>query len=228
MQTLKNDWEPLLERERKKDYFRMLDQKVQDAYEKERVFPEKSKIFAALEETPLEDTKVVILGQDPYHGEDQAHGFSFSVQPGIKIPPSLRNIYKELENDLGITAPDHGFLVHWAHQGVLLLNDVLTVKAHEPHSHKGIGWEIFTDAVVDQLNKRDRPVVFMLWGKHAQKKGSSIDHDKHLVIQSSHPSPFAAHRSFFGSRPFSRANDFLREKNLNPVDWKLPTATNQY
>ncbi|MYL19356.1 uracil-DNA glycosylase [Halobacillus litoralis] len=222
--TMKNDWEPLLEQEKKKPYFQQLQEKIAKEYEQKEVFPDLEHVFAAMKGTALADTKVVILGQDPYHNEGQAHGFSFSVLPHVTIPPSLRNIYKELENDLHIPKPEHGCLRAWAAEGVLLLNDVLTVRAHEPHSHKGIGWEKFTDAVIQQVNERERPAVFLLWGKHAQKKGSFIDRERHLVLESPHPSPFAAHRGFFGSRPFSKANDFLKEQGEDPVNWKLPAA----
>ncbi|MGV2620214.1 uracil-DNA glycosylase [Halobacillus sp. ACCC02827] len=219
---LNNDWNELLEEEKEKDYFLQLKQKLNEEYKEHRVYPAKSEILNALAFTPREATKVVILGQDPYHGKGQAHGFSFSVRPDVTIPPSLRNIYKELHHDLDIPAPNHGCLLHWAEQGVLLLNDVLTVREKQPNSHKGIGWERFTDAVIEILNQRERPVVFLLWGKHAQKKGASIDTEKHMVIASPHPSPFAAHRGFFGSKPFSRVNEFLKKHGEEPIDWKLP------
>lgn len=219
-----NDWEDLLNEEFKKDYFKELQSTVETEYKVNAIQPAYDEVFQALQSTPYASTKVVILGQDPYHGKDQAHGLSFSVRPGNRIPPSLRNIYKELKEDLGVQPPDHGSLRSWAEQGVLLLNDVLTVREGEANSHRGLGWETFTDAVIQSLNERKKPVVFFLWGKHAQKKGAFINREKHLVLTSSHPSPFAAHRSFFGSRPFSQANKFLIKNAMDPVDWSLPPA----
>lgn len=186
-----------------------------------RIFPNSSDWFRALDLTPPERVRVVILGQDPYHGEGQAHGLCFSVQPGVKVPPSLVNIYKELKSDLGIDPPGHGFLEHWAKQGVLLLNNCLTVEMGLAASHKGRGWERFTDAVVAQVNALPDPVVFMLWGSHAQKKAASVD-PRHLVLKSVHPSPLSAHGGFFGSRPFSQANAFLRAHGRGEIDWALP------
>ncbi|MCO6186500.1 uracil-DNA glycosylase [Rhizobium sp. L1K21] len=188
------------------------------------IFPKGSEYFRAMDLTPLEDVKVVILGQDPYHGDGQAHGLCFSVQPGVRIPPSLVNIYKELQSDLGIAPVRHGFLESWAKQGVLLLNSVLTVERGRAASHQGQGWEKFTDAVIRQVNELDHPVVFMLWGSYAQKKASFVDTRKHLVLKSPHPSPLSAHNGFFGSRHFSKANAFLRENGLGEVDWKLPES----
>ena len=186
-----------------------------------RIFPKSSDWFRALDLTPPESVRVVILGQDPYHGEGQAHGLCFSVQPGVKVPPSLVNIYKELKSDLGIDPPGHGFLEHWAKQGVLLLNNCLTVEMGLAASHKGRGWERFTDAVVAQVNALPDPVVFMLWGSHAQKKATSVA-SRHLVLKSVHPSPLSAHGGFFGSRPFSQANAFLRAHGRGEIDWALP------
>lgn len=186
-----------------------------------RIFPKGSDWFRALDLTPPERVRVVILGQDPYHGEGQAHGLCFSVQPGVKVPPSLVNIYKELKSDLGIDPPNHGFLEHWAQQGVLLLNNCLTVEMGLAASHKGRGWERFTDAVVAQVNALPDPVVFMLWGSHAQKKAASVD-PRHLVLKSVHPSPLSAHGGFFGSRPFSQANAFLKANGRGEIDWALP------
>jgi uracil-DNA glycosylase len=186
-----------------------------------RIFPKGSDWFRALDLTPPESVRVVILGQDPYHGEGQAHGLCFSVQPGVKVPPSLVNIYKELKSDLGIDPPGHGFLEHWANQGVLLLNNCLTVEMGLAASHKGRGWERFTDAVVAQVNALPDPVVFMLWGSHAQKKAASVD-PRHLVLKSVHPSPLSAHGGFFGSRPFSQANAFLKANGRGEIDWALP------
>jgi len=191
-----------------------------------RIFPRGPEWFRALDLTPLEDVRVVILGQDPYHGPGQAHGLCFSVQPGTRIPPSLVNIYKEMESDLGIPPARHGFLEHWAKQGVLLLNAVLTVEMGRAASHQGRGWERFTDAVIRLVNERARPAVFMLWGSHAQKKAAFVDSiergGRHLVLRAPHPSPLSAHTGFFGSRHFSQANDFLRSRGEKPIDWALP------
>jgi uracil-DNA glycosylase len=219
---IKNDWPLYLENEFNAPYMVELQAWLEDKYKVETVYPEKEHIFNALNYTSYEQTKVVILGQDPYHGPQQAHGLSFSVQPGIKIPPSLKNIYKELEADVGAPIPDHGSLVSWARQGVLLLNAVLTVEKGQPNSHQGMGWERFTDAVIAVMNEREKPVVFMLWGKYAQEKAGAIDTDKHLVISSAHPSPFAARKGFFGSKPFSRANAFLENTGSEPIDWNIP------
>lgn len=185
------------------------------------VYPSNDNIFRALELTPIEDVKVVILGQDPYHGAGQAHGLSFSVQKGVKIPPSLRNIYKELHDDIGMDIPTHGFLEGWAKQGVLLLNTCLTVEAGQAASHQGKGWEEFTDQVIEQVNALDTPVVFMLWGSHAQKKSSMIDDNKHLVLTAPHPSPLSAHRGFLGCGHFSKANDFLMKSGRGIIEWSV-------
>lgn len=217
-----NDWGPLLQPEMEKPYYRELRKKLAAEYRQHRVYPDMYHIFQALRLTSYEAVKVVILGQDPYHGYGQAHGLSFSVLPGVKTPPSLQNIYKELRDDLGCTIPSHGFLEHWAKQGVLLLNAVLTVREGQPNSHKGLGWERFTDAVIAALNERERPVVFILWGRHAQEKASFIDRSRHYVIASPHPSPFSAHNGFFGSRPFSRTNAFLRSIGETEIDWQIP------
>jgi uracil-DNA glycosylase len=184
-----------------------------------RIYPAEENIFRALELTPLQDVKVVILGQDPYHGEGQAHGLSFSVPEGVKIPPSLVNIYKELQSDLGITPPPSGLLEHWTRQGVLLLNSVLSVEAGRAGSHQGKGWEAFTDAVIAAVNGQDKAVVFMLWGSYAQKKAAFVDADKHLVLKSVHPSPLSAYRGFFGCKHFSKANDFLGAQEQVPIKW---------
>ncbi len=188
------------------------------------IFPKGADYFRALDLTPLEQVRVVILGQDPYHGDGQAHGLCFSVQPGIKPPPSLVNIYKELETDLGIARPGHGHLTHWAQQGVLLLNSVLTVERGLAGSHQGKGWEAFTDAVISAVNSKPEPVVFLLWGAYAQKKAAFVDTTRHLVLKAAHPSPLSAHNGFFGCRHFSKANAFLTEKGYAPVDWALPSA----
>ncbi len=187
-----------------------------------RIFPKGSEYFRALDLTPLDQVKAVILGQDPYHGEGQAHGLCFSVQPGVRTPPSLVNIYKEMQADLGIARANHGFLEHWAKQGVLLLNSVLTVEMGRAASHQGKGWELFTDAVVRIVAAKETPVVFLLWGAYAQRKAGFVDQSRHLVIKSAHPSPLSAHNGFLGSRPFSKANAFLEAKGRGAIDWALP------
>lgn len=217
-----NDWEQVLEAELNEPYYKQLNAFLTDVYETKTVYPDRSHIFNALQYTPYEQTKVVILGQDPYHGPKQAHGLSFSVQPGVKIPPSLKNIYKELQEDIGCPIPEHGSLLSWAKQGVLLLNTVLTVEEGTPNSHQGLGWERFTDRIIAALNERDKPVVFILWGKHAQQKTGMIRADKHYIIESPHPSPFAARKGFFGSRPFSRTNEYLRLIGSPEIDWCVP------
>lgn len=186
-----------------------------------QIFPRANHWFHALDSTPLDDVRVVILGQDPYHGPGQAHGLCFSVQEGVKTPPSLVNIYKELEADIGIPPPNHGNLDKWAKQGVLLLNAVLTVEAHQAGSHQGKGWEKFTDAVIRLVDMRPQPSVFILWGSYAQKKAGFIDSNKHLVLKSVHPSPLSAHRGFFGSKPFSKTNAFLQQQGMDPIDWQV-------
>lgn len=222
MGILKNDWAPLLESEFAQPFYLQLRQFLVDEYRTRVIYPDQYDIFNALHLTPYEKTKVVILGQDPYHGRGQAHGLSFSVKPGVAAPPSLQNIYKELQADLGCPIPNHGYLVKWAEQGVLLLNAVLTVREGTPNSHKGIGWETFTDRVIERLNQREEPIVFILWGKHAQEKGERITASHHLIIRSPHPSPFSANRGFFGSRPFSRTNAFLRSIGRTEIDWQIP------
>jgi uracil-DNA glycosylase len=187
-----------------------------------RIFPEQGNWLRALELTAFEKVRVVILGQDPYHGEGQAHGLCFSVQPGVRTPPSLRNIYKELRSDLGIEAREHGFLEHWAEQGVLLLNSVLTVEMGRAGSHAKRGWERFTDAIIHAINAKQEPVVFMLWGAYAQKKAEFVDRARHLVLTAAHPSPLSARNGFFGCRHFSKANAFLEERGRDPIDWALP------
>lgn len=187
-----------------------------------RIFPKGSEWFRALDLTPLEKVRVVIIGQDPYHGEGQAHGLCFSVQPGVRIPPSLVNIYKEMQSDLGIPPARHGFLEHWAKQGVLLLNAVLTVEMAQAASHQGKGWEKFTDAVIRLVNAREEPCVFLLWGAYAQRKAAFVDTSRHLVLKSAHPSPLSAYNGFFGSRPFSQTNAFLEAHGQAPIDWALP------
>lgn len=219
---LKNDWAPLLEGEFQKPYYLELRKFLIEEYRNHIVYPDMYDIYAALHLTGYADTKVVILGQDPYHGPGQAHGLSFSVKPGVPAPPSLQNIFKELKDDLGCYIPNNGYLRHWAEQGVLLLNTVLTVRANQPNSHRGMGWEQFTDKVISLLNEREQPVVFILWGSHAQQKLQKIDTSRHFVIRSPHPSPLSAHRGFFGSRPFSRTNQFLRQIGCDEIDWQIP------
>ncbi|MBP1154756.1 MULTISPECIES: uracil-DNA glycosylase [unclassified Paenibacillus] len=219
---LKNDWADLLGEEFQEAYFIGLEQFLKQEYGLHTVYPIMHDIFNALHYTSYADTKVVILGQDPYHGPGQAHGLSFSVKPGMPAPPSLQNMFKELKSDLGYTIPDNGYLVRWAEQGVLLLNTVLTVRAGEANSHKGKGWESFTDRVIRLLNQREEPVVFILWGSHAQKKMELITEGRHCILRSVHPSPLSAHRGFFGSRPFSSANAFLQSIGNPPIDWQIP------
>ncbi|MEQ6334928.1 uracil-DNA glycosylase [Sphingobium sp. MK2] len=187
-----------------------------------RIFPKGSEYFRALDLTPLDQVKVVILGQDPYHGEGQAHGLCFSVQPGVRTPPSLVNIYKEMESDLRVPRAGHGFLEHWARQGVLLLNSVLTVEMGRAASHQGKGWELFTDAIVRLVAQKEEPVVFLLWGAYAQRKAGFVDQSRHLILKSAHPSPLSAHNGFLGSRPFSQANAFLEAQGRGGIDWALP------
>ena len=213
------NWHHYIGEELEKDYFKKLSQFLMLEYERETIFPKKEDIFNAFHYTPYEETKVVILGQDPYHGPNQAHGFSFSVKPNVAIPPSLRNIFKELNADLDIPIPNHGFLVNWANQGVLLLNTVLTVRAHQANSHRGKGWEMFTDEVIKVLNERKQPIVFILWGKNAQDKKAMIDSRKHFILEAPHPSPLSAHRGFFGSKPFSKTNQFLQSIGKEPINW---------
>ena len=216
-----NDWDEILKDEWTKDYYLNLRKNLINEYKKYTVYPNMFDIFNALKKVSYEDCKVVILGQDPYHGKGQAHGFSFSVKKGVKIPPSLLNVYKELRDDLGLYIPDNGNLEKWADQGVLLLNSTLTVRAGSPNSHKDLGWSILTDEIIKKLNKREKPIVFILWGRFAQSKEIFLTNPNHLIIKSSHPSPFAAHRGFFGSRPFSRTNDFLLKNNMSPIDWQI-------
>lgn len=219
-----NDWQTVLGSEFEKPYYRKLRQFLKEEYETKTIYPAKEDIFNALHYTSYEDVKVVLLGQDPYHGPNQAHGLSFSVQPGVKAPPSLRNIFKELQDDLGLPIPPDGYLKSWADKGVLLLNTVLTVRDGEAHSHKGVGWETFTDTVIQSLNEKDEPVVFLLWGRPAQSKLPLIDTTKHHVLTSAHPSPLSARRGFFGSKPFSKTNELLRSAGRSEIDWSLPNA----
>jgi uracil-DNA glycosylase len=221
-QILKNDWAPILQDEFAKPYYLQLREFLKYEYSNFIVYPDMYDIFNALHYTSFSDVKVVILGQDPYHGPNQAHGLSFSVKPGVPHPPSLRNIFQELQNDLGYPIPNSGSLVPWTRQGVLLLNTVLTVRAGQAHSHKGKGWEIFTDRVIESLNEKPDPVVYILWGSAAQSKQKLIDTTKHYIVKSPHPSPLSAHRGFFGSKPFSKTNAYLRMIGKTEIDWALP------
>lgn len=218
---LKNDWDPLLSGEFQKDYYKKIHNFLVKEYKTKTVYPDMYDIFNALHFTQYKDVKVVILGQDPYHGPNQAHGLSFSVKPGNKIPPSLLNIYKELQSDLGCFIPNNGYLKKWADQGVLLLNATLTVEGGKANSHQKIGWSIFTDKIISLLNKREDPIVFILWGNNAIKKKSLITNPIHYIIQSVHPSPLSASRGFFGSKPFSKTNNFLIKMNKKPIDWQI-------
>ena len=222
MSMLTNDWSLALKDEFNKPYYRDLYRFVKEEYSTKVVYPPADDIFNALHLTPLKDVKVLILGQDPYHNEHQAHGLSFSVLPDQKdIPPSLQNIYKELQEDLGCYIPNNGYLKKWADQGVLMLNTVLTVRAHEPNSHQGRGWENFTDAIIQAVNQKDEPVVYMLWGRPAQSKVPMLTNPKHLILKAPHPSPLSAYRGFFGCRHFSKCNEFLSENGLSPIDWQI-------
>ena len=216
---LQNDWAEVLDEEFEKPYYKELREFLKHAYASERVYPPMEDIYNALRVTPYASTKVVILGQDPYHGPGQAHGLSFSVRPGVQPPPSLLNIFKEMESDIGCARPTHGCLLGGAEQGVLLLNTTLTVAQGRPKSHAGHGWETLTDAIIAKLSARQTPMVFILWGAHAQSKVALIDTHRHHIIKSPHPSPLSASRGFFGSRPFSRANAYLIQDGLDPIDW---------
>ncbi len=221
MPPISGSWEKALKGEFSKDYYKKLFVKIQEEYQTRTIYPPADDIFNAFHFTPLEEVKVVILGQDPYHEPGQAHGLCFSVKPQVPIPPSLVNIYKELEDDLGCYIPNNGYLEKWAQQGVLMLNTVLTVRAHQANSHKDLGWEQFTDAAIRVLAEQDRPMVFVLWGKPAQRKKEMIHNPKHLILESPHPSPLSAYRGFFGSRPFSRINAYLEQNGLEPIDWQI-------
>jgi len=221
MGMIANDWLPALGAEFKKPYYKELYEFVKTEYNTTQVFPPADDIFNAFHLTPLNQVKVVIIGQDPYHEPGQAHGLCFSVKPGTEIPPSLVNIYKELQDDLGCKIPNNGYLVKWAEQGVLLLNTVLTVRAHRANSHHDHGWEKFTDAAIQALNAEDRPIVFILWGRPAQMKKSMLNNPHHLILEAPHPSPLSAYRGFFGSKPFSKTNQFLEEHGESPIDWQI-------
>ncbi|MET1141198.1 uracil-DNA glycosylase [Enterococcus hirae] len=221
-EIIHNSWQTILTDEFEKEYYQKLRNFLKKEYTTQKIHPDMYHIYEALELTPYEKVKVVILGQDPYHGVNQAHGLSFSVQPGVKIPPSLNNIYKELQSNLGISPVKHGNLVSWAKQGVLLLNTVLTVREGQAYSHRGKGWEILTDKIIEKLNEREKPIVFILWGKPAQEKMKMIDKSRHIILTSAHPSPLSAHRGFLGSKPFSKTNDALMALGETPIDWQLP------
>lgn len=222
MEIFKNDWGQYLKEEMAQPYYRQLRQFLIGEYSTKQIYPDMYSIFNALHYTSYADTKVLILGQDPYHEPGQAHGLSFSVQPNVPPPPSLVNIFKELETDLGCTVPNNGCLEPWARQGVLLLNTVLTVQAHRANSHRDKGWEIFTDKIISLLNQREKPVAFILWGSPARRKKAMITNPQHFIVESPHPSPLSAYRGFFGSRPFSRVNKFLESVGEEPINWQLP------
>lgn len=222
MPPITNDWAEYLKPEYKKEYYKKLYAKVNEEYGSgATIYPPSDDIFNAFHLTPLNEVKCVIIGQDPYHNVNQAHGLCFSVRPEVEIPPSLVNIYKELQDDMGCKIPNNGYLIKWAKQGVLMLNSVLTVRAHQANSHQGIGWEQFTDAVMDILNEQDRPIVFLLWGRPAQNKAARLNNPNHLILKAPHPSPLSAYRGFFGCKHFSQANTYLQERGLTPIDWQI-------
>lgn len=217
-----NTWWPWLQEEWQQPYFRQLSAFLHEAYSHGNIYPPRQQVFAAFENCDYPDIKVVILGQDPYHQKGQAHGMCFSVNPGVPIPPSLQNIFKELQDDLGCYIPNNGYLMPWARQGVFLLNTIMTVEDSHPLSHKGKGWETFTDHAIARINEKQEPVVFLLWGRNARSKASMIDRSRHLVLEAPHPSPLSAHYGFFGCRHFSRANAFLKEHGREPINWQIP------
>lgn len=221
MGSIENDWLQIIGDEFKQPYYSDLYKFIKTEYAHNTIYPNTEDIFNAFHFTPLSKIKAVILGQDPYHNEGQAHGLSFSVKPQVDIPPSLVNIYQELYEDLGCYIPNNGYLEKWARQGVLLLNTVLTVRAHQANSHQGKGWERFTDAVIHAVNALDRPIVFLLWGRPAQMKKAMLSNPKHLVLEAPHPSPLSAYRGFFGCRHFSKTNDFLKSNSIEPIDWQI-------
>lgn len=221
MAMIENDWLTYVQDEFKKPYYKELYTFIRQEYNTRVIYPPSDDIFNAFHLTPLSEVKVLILGQDPYHGERQAHGLSFSVLPGQEPPPSLQNIYQELKEDLGCYIPNNGYLEKWAKQGVLMLNTVLTVRAHQPASHQGKGWEQFTDAIIQAVNAQDRPIVYLLWGRPAQSKIPMLTNPKHLILKAPHPSPLSAFRGFFGCRHFSQANMFLEEHGITPIDWQI-------
>ena len=221
MRAIDNDWLSRIGDEFKKPYYLELSEFIETEYIHNIIYPSSEDIFNAFHYTPLSKVKVVILGQDPYHNEGQAHGLCFSVKPDVAIPPSLINIYKELKDDLGCYIPNNGYIKKWADQGVLLLNTVLTVRAHQANSHQGKGWEKFTDAVIEAVNREDRPIVFILWGRPAQMKKRMLNNPKHLILEAPHPSPLSSYRGFFGSKPFSTTNTYLKSNGINTIDWQI-------
>lgn len=221
MISICDEWKNALSEELEKPYFKAMWEQISEEYKTREIFPPKDEVFNAFNYAPLSKVKCVIIGQDPYHNVGQAHGLCFSVKPGVAIPPSLANIYKELHEDVDFQIPDNGYLEKWAKQGILMLNTVLTVRAHEANSHKEMGWERFTDAVIKILNEQKRPIVYLLWGTPAQRKASKLDNTKHLLLKAPHPSPLSAYRGFFGCRHFSKTNEFLTENGLEPIDWSI-------
>lgn len=228
MQFFQNDWDNAIGEELDKAYFQTIIDKVEREYATHKIYPAENKIFSAFKLTPFKDVKVVIIGQDPYHGEGQAHGLCFSVMPGIQTPPSLVNIFKEIADDIGGYVPDNGYLVPWAKQGVLLLNSVLTVREGQPNSHRPLGWEEFTDAVIKSLNKKDNKIVFLLWGNNAKQKASLIDQSKHFVLTASHPSPLSAYNGFFGCKHFSKTNELLEQSGQKAINWQIENITHSF
>lgn len=226
MPPISNDWAKALSPEYKKEYYKKLFDFIGKEYASHEIFPPGDDIFNAFHLTPLKDVKCVIIGQDPYHNVGQAHGLCFSVKPEVEIPPSLVNIYKELHDDLGCYIPDNGYLVKWAEQGVLMLNAVLTVRAHQAASHQNKGWEEFTDAAIRIVNEQDRPIVFLLWGGFAQKKAAMLNNPKHLILKAPHPSPLSVYRGFYGCKHFSKANKFLEANGITPIDWQIENLKN--
>lgn len=224
---LPDSWKNVLAEEFDKPYFKELENFIAQERKSKTIYPLQEDVFSAFELTPFEQVNVLILGQDPYHGDRQAHGLCFSVKPGVKTPPSLVNIYKELKDDLGFDIPNHGYLVPWAKQGILMINAVLTVEAHTANSHKNKGWETFTDAVISKVNQKQEPVIFVLWGGYAKKKLKLIDTNRHTVIQSAHPSPLSARNGFFGSKPFSQINSALRQVGKPEIDFQLSVNSEQ-
>lgn len=221
MVQIGNDWDTILAEEFEQEYYQKLRKILAHEYKTQTIYPNMYDIFNALKYTSYENAKVVILGQDPYHGPGQAHGLSFSVKKGMNVPPSLQNIYKEIQADLGLPIPTHGELTQWAKQGVMLLNTVLTVRARSANSHKDIGWQIFTDHIVQKLNKREKPLVFLLWGANAKRKRELITSPQHLILEAAHPSPYSAYNGFFGCHHFSKANEFLKQTGQQPIDWRI-------
>lgn len=221
MVSIGNDWDDILKDEFEKEYYLKLRSELKKEYQSQKIYPNMYDIFNALKYTSYSDARVILLGQDPYHGPNQAHGLSFSVKKGVKVPPSLQNIYKEIHDDLGLPIPAHGELTGWAKNGVLLLNTVLTVRAGQPNSHKDLGWQTFTDNIVKMLNVRETPLVFLFWGANAKRKRELITSPQHLVLEAAHPSPFSAHSGFFGCRHFSKTNEFLVSTGQEPINWQI-------